>query len=52
MAEINEAEQMSARLEIVDATSKQRLAQINSPIITLNADLATESQSGYGKNLS
>lgn len=49
MAEINKQEQMSARMEIVDDTSKQRLGQINSTIINLNAQLATESKSGYGK---
>lgn len=49
MAEINTQEQMSARKEIVEDTSKQRLIQINSTINNLNAQLATESKSGYGK---
>lgn len=49
MAEINAQEQTSARVEMVEDLDKERLQQISSMIQTLNAQLLTESKSGYGQ---
>lgn len=49
MAEINAQEERWARAEVIQSTSKQRLAQIAATINNLNAQLLTESKSGYGQ---
>lgn len=49
MVEIKAQEETSARAEIVENTDQQRLTQISSTIHNLNAQLLTESKSGYGR---